>query len=70
MNNQLRQGYDVDQRRAGMSTASDNTVAKQFLRQFAALKRADRPDIEQERKSDDRFFMFGEGTFKNQFRAR
>ena len=50
--------------------ASDNTVAKQFLRQFAALKRADRPDVEQERKSDDRFFMFGEGTFKNQFRAR
>ena len=86
MNDQLRQAYDIDNRRAGTYTeragqpisATDNDVAKNFLASYAARKRAEQnPDLSAERSQEDRFVV-GVGTpfpsgnigFKNNFRAR
>ena len=85
MENQLRQAYDIDNRRAGTYTeragqpisATDNEAAKNFLASFTARKRAEqRPDLSAERSQEDRFVV-GVGTpfpsdsigFRNSFRA-
>ena len=85
MNDQLRQAYDIDNRRAGTYTqragqpisATDNEAAKNFLASFTARKRAEqRPNLSAERSQEDRFVV-GVGTpfpsdnigFRNSFRA-
>ncbi len=86
MNDQLRQAYDIDNRRAGTYTqragqpisATDNDVAKNFLASYAARKRAEQnPDLSAERGQEDRFIVNVGGSFpsatigfKNNFRAR
>ena len=85
MENQLRQAYDIDNRRAGTYTeragqpisATDNEAAKNFLDSFTARKRAEqKPNLSAERSQEDRFVV-GVGTpfpsgnigFRNSFRA-
>ena len=86
MNDQLRQAYDIDNRRAGTYTeragqpisATDNDVAKNFLASYAARKRAaQNPDLSAERGQENRFIVNVGGSFpsatigfKNNFRAR
>jgi len=86
MNDQLRQAYDIDNRRAGTYTeragqpisATDNDVAKNFLARYAARKRAEQnPDMSAERGQENRFIVNVGGSFpsatigfKNNFRAR
>ena len=86
MNDQLRQAYDIDNRRAGTYTeragqpisATDNDVAKNFLASYAARKRAEQnPDLSAERGQENRFIVNVGGSFpsatigfKNNFRAR
>ena len=86
MNDQLRQAYDIDNRRAGTYTeragqpisATDNDVAKNFLASYAARKRAEQePNLSAERGQEDRFIVNVGGSFpsatigfKNNFRAR
>ena len=86
MNDQLRQAYDIDNRRAGTYTqragqpisATDNDAAKNFLASYAARKRAEQnPDLSAERSQENRFIVNVGGSFpsatigfKNNFRAR
>ena len=86
MNDQLRQAYDIDNRRAGTYTqragqpisATDNDDAKNFLASYAARKRAEQnPDMSAERDQENRFIVNVGGSFpsatigfKNNFRAR
>lgn len=64
MNNQTRQAYDIDNRRAGTYTvrpgsdiqATDDEAAKQFLARYTtAMRDASEPNITQQRSDDNRF---------------
>ena len=86
MNDQLRQAYDIDNRRAGTYTeragqpisATDNERAKEFLAGFTARRRAEQePNLSAERSQEDRFIVDVGGSFpsskisfRNSFRAR
>ncbi len=72
MNDQLRQAYDIDNRRAGTYTqragqpisATDNDAAKNFLASYAARKRAEQnPDMSAERDQENRFIVNVGGSF-------
>ena len=80
MNNETRQSYDIDNRRAGTYAsamgkswaASDNEGGNQFLQNYLAKKRVDEtPNLDFEKSQENRFFMNGPGlpTFRNEFRA-
>ena len=84
MNNQTRQSYDIDNRRAGTYAsamgeswaASDNEGGNQFLQEYLAKKRVDEnPNLDFDKSQEDRFFIGSSEflrpvqTFKNQFRA-
>ena len=86
MNDQLRQAYDIDNRRAGTYTeragqpisATDNERAKEFLAGFTARGRAEQePNLSAERSQEGRFVIDIGGSFpsskvgfRNSFRAR
>ena len=64
MNNQTRQAYDIDNRRAGTYTvrpgsdiqATDDEAAKQFLARYTtAMREESEPNITQQRSDDNRF---------------
>ncbi len=64
MNNQTRQAYDIDNRRAGTYTvrpgsdiqATDDEAAKQFLAEYTTRMRDEsEPNITQQRSDDNRF---------------
>jgi len=64
MNNQTRQAYDIDNRRAGTYTvrpgsdiqATDDEAAKQFLARYTtAMRDESEPNITQQRSDDNRF---------------
>jgi len=78
MNNQTRQSYDIDNRRAGTYAsamgeswaASDNEGGNQFLQEYLAKKRLDEnPNLDFEKSQEGRFFISPEKPFRNQFRA-
>ena len=84
MNNETRQSYDIDNRRAGTYAdalgrswaASDNEGGNQFLRNYLARRRVEEtPNLDFEKSQEDRFFIGSSEflrpvqTFKNQFRA-
>ena len=75
MNNQTRQAYDIDNRRAGTYTvrpgsaisATDNEDAKQFLAEYTTRMREEaRPNISDELRTEDRFIT-DQGEFRNMF---
>tara|TARA_R100000030_G_C3154116_1_gene99009 strand:+ start:29 stop:289 length:261 start_codon:yes stop_codon:yes gene_type:complete len=86
MNDQLRQAYDIDNRRAGTYTeragqpisATDNERAKKFLAEFTARGRSEQePNLSVERSQEGRFVIDIGGSFpsskvgfRNSFRAR
>ena len=64
MNNQTRQAYDIDNRRAGTYTvrpgsdiqATDDEAAKQFLAEYTTRMREEsEPNITEQRSDDNRF---------------
>ena len=82
MNNQTRQSYDIDDRRAGtdaealgaMWDATDNEGGKQYLRDYIQRKRMEEnPNMEYERSQEGRIVMAGPGDglsgYRNPFRA-
>ena len=80
MNNETRQSYDIDNRRAGTYasamgkswSASDNEGGNEFLQNYLAKKRLDEtPNLEFEKSQEGRFVMNGPGLteFRNEFRA-
>ena len=67
MNNQTRQAYDIDNRRAGTYTdrpgsdiqATDDEAAKQFLARYTtAMRDESEPNITQQRSDDNRLNQF------------
>jgi len=74
------QVYDVDNRYSQTRDASDNDAGKRFLRRFIQEDKVSRyPDVESERKEDNRFIeavplaqsnTYGRGSFRNQFKAK
>lgn len=67
MNNQTRQAYDIDNRRAGTYTvrpgsdiqATDDEAAKQFLAEYTTRMRDEsEPNITQQRSDDNRLNRF------------
>lgn len=75
MNNQTRQAYDIDNRRAGTYTvrpgsdiqATDDEAAKKFLAEYTTRMREEaRPNISDELRTEDRFIT-DEGEFRNEF---
>ena len=67
MNNQTRQAYDIDNRRAGTYTdrpgsdiqATDDEAAKQFLAEYTTRMRDEsEPNITQQRSDDNRLNQF------------
>lgn len=75
MNNQTRQAYDIDNRRAGTYTvrpgsdiqATDDEAAKQFLAEYTTRMREEaRPNISDELRTEDRFITDQE-EFRNMF---
>ena len=77
MNNQTRQAYDIDNRRAGTYTvrhgsdiqATDDEAAKQFLAEYTTRMREEaRPNISDELRTEDRFITDQE-EFRNMFTA-
>ena len=80
MNNQTRQSYDIDNRRAGTYAsalgeswaASDNEEGNRFLQEYLAKKQIDEnPNLDFRKSQESRFIMNGPGlpVFKNEFRA-
>ena len=82
MNNETRQSYDIDNRRAGTYAsamgkswaASDNERANQFLQNYLSKKRLEEtPNLDFEKSQEGRIVMSGPGDtnygFRNQFRA-
>lgn len=74
MNPQLSQDYNVDSRYAFGKRAVDNTAAKAFVNSYIERRKAEAsPNMEDERRSEDRFIVRGPGdagySFKNGFRA-
>jgi len=77
MNDQLSQAYDIDNRRAGSYTvkpgqdisATDNEVAKSFLRRWVDAKKDSETWNVKASRTNDNVFVFDGGSFKNQFRA-
>jgi len=83
MNNETRQSYDIDNRRAGTYAdalgkswaASDNEGGNQFLRNYLARRRAEAtPNLDFEKSQEGRIQMAGPGDavygYRNEFRAR
>ena len=83
MNNETRQSYDIDNRRAGTYAdalgaswaASDNVGGNQFLRNYLARRRVEKtPNLDFEKSQEGRIQMAGPGDavygYRNQFRAR
>lgn len=82
MNNETRQSYDIDNRRAGTYAsamgkswaASDNEGGNQFLQNYLSKKRLEEtPNLDFEKSQEGRIVMSGPGDtsygFRNQFRA-
>ena len=82
MNNETRQSYDIDNRRAGTYasamgkswSASDNERGNQFLQNYLSKKRLEEtPNLDFEKSQEGRIVMSGPGDtnygFRNQFRA-
>ena len=69
MKPQLSQDYNVDSRYRGMEDAQDNNRGRQFVEQYIARRRAQaEPNMESERRQEDRFVFDGNTRFRNLFR--
>ena len=74
MNPQLSQDYSVDGRYAFGKKSIDNAAGKAFVDSYIRRRKAERePNMQYERRTEDRFVMSGPGvnkySFKNGFVA-
>ena len=62
MTQQFSQTYKVDNRYSGVKDAVDDTAAQKFLaRYLQSSKLVGRPNVEEQRKDDDRFVLPAQG---------
>lgn len=74
MDPQLSQDYNVDGRYAFGKRSIDNTAGKAFVDSYLQRRRVEsEPNMEGERRTEDRFIVRGPGnagySFRNSFRA-
>jgi len=69
MKPQLSQDYNVDSRYRGMGAAQDNSAGLNFVSQYIERRRAEaEPNVQSERREEDRFRFDGNTSFRNLFR--